>query len=335
MRRLIAILVAMAALAAFVTPAAAVPPTRTPANLEGFLLEGLCGFDVQLDVLVDRSYAVDYYDRHGNLLRTQYHGSIVIRLTNTDTARRSISTSAARRATRTTRTGPSPPSSWAWACRWSRIRTRPVGDSSSPSPPTSPTSSAWVTPTGSARTSARCWPDRRSSAKRGTRRPGPPAPADGRRRRSSAPTSPMARSATGTSPAAASRIRSGQLTSARIASRSMARPARRASSNARTPTAASARAATDSSSAGSQKLMRVSARARSAIPSMRAADWGSASTSAAATPARRSRTRSGPPGRQRPAPHSGTGCPPPRSGQRGGALAPPSHRSPRPTPSAG
>ena len=84
MRRLIAILVAMAGLAAFVTPAAAVQPTRTPENLEGFLFEGLCGFDVQLDVLVDRSYAVDYYDRHGNLLRTQYHGSIVIRLTNTD-----------------------------------------------------------------------------------------------------------------------------------------------------------------------------------------------------------------------------------------------------------
>ncbi len=85
MRRLIAILVAMAALAAFVTPAAAVQPTRTPGNLEGFLLEGLCGFDVQLDSIVDRSYAVDYYDRNGNLLRTQYHGSIVVRLTNTDT----------------------------------------------------------------------------------------------------------------------------------------------------------------------------------------------------------------------------------------------------------
>jgi hypothetical protein len=85
MRRLIAILVAMAALAAFVTPAAAVQPTRTPENLEAFLFEGLCGFDVQLDVLVDRSYAVDYYDRDGNLVRTQYHGSIVLRLTNTDT----------------------------------------------------------------------------------------------------------------------------------------------------------------------------------------------------------------------------------------------------------
>ena len=160
MRRLIAILVAMAGLAAFVTPAAAVQPTRTPENLEGFLFEGLCGFDVQdFDVLVDRSYAVDYYDRHGNLLRTQYHGSIVIRLTNTDTGS-SIDLNVGGPARDTYNADGTITTVFlglGWPLATNTDATR--GQLSSPTLPTSRRSSAWVTRTGSARTSARCSPD--------------------------------------------------------------------------------------------------------------------------------------------------------------------------------
>lgn len=84
MRRALALLLSLTALVGLATPVGAVKPDRYPDNLEGFLLEGLCGFDVQLDILRDRSKVIDFYDQAGNLVRTQYSGSIVIRLTNVD-----------------------------------------------------------------------------------------------------------------------------------------------------------------------------------------------------------------------------------------------------------
>ncbi|MEX1073085.1 MAG: hypothetical protein WED86_05240 [Chloroflexota bacterium] len=65
--------------------AAAAKPDRYASNLEGFVLSGVCDFDIQLDILVDRAYETDFYDRNGNLVRSQYAGSIWIRLTNVDT----------------------------------------------------------------------------------------------------------------------------------------------------------------------------------------------------------------------------------------------------------
>jgi hypothetical protein len=65
--------------------AAAAKPDRYPSNLEGFVLTGICDFDIQLDILVDRAHAIDFYDRDGNLVRTVYYGSIWIRMTNVET----------------------------------------------------------------------------------------------------------------------------------------------------------------------------------------------------------------------------------------------------------
>ncbi len=85
MRRIVAIIAATCALVALASPVAAAKPDRHPENLEGFVLTGACEFDVQLDILRDRSYAMDFYDQDGNLVRTQYFGSIVIRATNVET----------------------------------------------------------------------------------------------------------------------------------------------------------------------------------------------------------------------------------------------------------
>ena len=85
MRRLIPLILALGALAAFVPPTAAAKPDRNASPIDGFVIEGLCEFDVQLDILVDRFHATDFYDRDGNLVRTIYNGSIRIRVTNLET----------------------------------------------------------------------------------------------------------------------------------------------------------------------------------------------------------------------------------------------------------
>jgi hypothetical protein len=82
MRRFFTSLVAACALAAMASPAAAVPPDRYPGALEDFVLSGICPFGVDVEILVDKTTATDFYDQDGNLVRTNYHGRIVIRLTN-------------------------------------------------------------------------------------------------------------------------------------------------------------------------------------------------------------------------------------------------------------
>ena len=85
MQRFLSLLVAVCAALAVATPVAAVKPDRYPGEIEGFVIEDACTFDVQFDVLLDRSRITDFYDQDGNLVRTQYNGSIVIRLTNLTT----------------------------------------------------------------------------------------------------------------------------------------------------------------------------------------------------------------------------------------------------------
>jgi hypothetical protein len=71
---------ALGALAA--SPALAVPPDHYPGELEDFVLEGICAFDVDVEIVVDKTAATDFFDQEGNLVRTNYHGRIVIRMTN-------------------------------------------------------------------------------------------------------------------------------------------------------------------------------------------------------------------------------------------------------------
>jgi len=85
MRRMSAIVLAVCAMALIASPAAAVKPDRYAEDLQDFVLEGVCAFDMQVHIVLDRSMAVDFYDRQGNLVRTQYHGSIVIQLINLET----------------------------------------------------------------------------------------------------------------------------------------------------------------------------------------------------------------------------------------------------------
>lgn len=86
MRRLIPLVLAIAALVAFAAPAAAVKPDRYPLLYEDLVLEGLCTFDVGIEILVDRTMGTDFYDQDGNLRRTHYSGSLWIRATNLETS---------------------------------------------------------------------------------------------------------------------------------------------------------------------------------------------------------------------------------------------------------
>ena len=84
MRRFSSTFLAALAIITFASPVAAVPPDRYPGALEDFVLSGICAFDVDVEILVDKTTATDFFDTAGNLVRTNYHGRIVIRLTNLD-----------------------------------------------------------------------------------------------------------------------------------------------------------------------------------------------------------------------------------------------------------
>ena len=90
MRRFVSTILASFAVAAIASPAAAVPPDRYPGGLEDFVLSGVCAFDVHVEIVVDETTATDFFDQDGNLVRTNYHGRIVVRLTNLDDPERSI-----------------------------------------------------------------------------------------------------------------------------------------------------------------------------------------------------------------------------------------------------
>ena len=85
LRRIVAVIAAACALAALASPVSAVKPDRYPGSLEPFVAEGLCAFDVQFDIPLERSFAMDFFDRDGNLVRTNYFGTIIIRATNLET----------------------------------------------------------------------------------------------------------------------------------------------------------------------------------------------------------------------------------------------------------
>jgi hypothetical protein len=82
MRRFLSPLLATAVLMLAAAPVLAVPPDRYASDLQDFELSGLCEFDVGFEILVDRFHATDFYDQDGNLVRTNYNGSIRIRVTN-------------------------------------------------------------------------------------------------------------------------------------------------------------------------------------------------------------------------------------------------------------
>lgn len=90
MRRFISLVIATAALMLASTPALAVPPDRHAGDLQDFEVSGLCAFDMGFEILVDRTRSTDFYDRHGNLVRTNYAGSIIIRVTNLSAPEHSI-----------------------------------------------------------------------------------------------------------------------------------------------------------------------------------------------------------------------------------------------------
>ncbi|MEP7040608.1 MAG: hypothetical protein ABI864_03440 [Chloroflexota bacterium] len=86
MSRIVRIIgISLAGTVLLASTAAAAKPDRYSSNLEGFVLSGVCAFDIQLDILIDRSHEIDFYDRNGNLLRSQYNGSIWISMTNVET----------------------------------------------------------------------------------------------------------------------------------------------------------------------------------------------------------------------------------------------------------
>jgi hypothetical protein len=85
MRRLIPLVLALGALVALAAPAAAVKPDRYATPYDDLLLEGLCTFDVHIEITLDRAHAIDFYDQDGNLVRTVFSGSLGIRVTNVDT----------------------------------------------------------------------------------------------------------------------------------------------------------------------------------------------------------------------------------------------------------
>jgi hypothetical protein len=82
MRRFLSPLLATAALMLATAPVLAVPPDRYPGDLQDFEVSGLCEFDLGFEILVDRTRITDFYDQDGNLVRTNYAGSIWIRVTN-------------------------------------------------------------------------------------------------------------------------------------------------------------------------------------------------------------------------------------------------------------
>lgn len=84
MRRYLSIVLAAATLMLAATPALAVPPDHQDGHLEDFDIGAgdLCEFAVRFEILVDRTRSTDFYDREGNLVRTNYAGSIIARVTN-------------------------------------------------------------------------------------------------------------------------------------------------------------------------------------------------------------------------------------------------------------
>jgi hypothetical protein len=82
MRRFLAPLLATAALMLASAPALAVPPDQYPGDLQDLEVSGLCSFDVGIEIIVDRTRTTDFYDQDGNLIRTNFTGSIGIIATN-------------------------------------------------------------------------------------------------------------------------------------------------------------------------------------------------------------------------------------------------------------
>ena len=84
MRRYLSLVLATAALMLATAPVLAVPPDRYPGDLQDFDIGAgdLCEFAVGFEFLVDRTRITDFYDQDGNLVRTNYAGSIWIRVTN-------------------------------------------------------------------------------------------------------------------------------------------------------------------------------------------------------------------------------------------------------------
>jgi hypothetical protein len=72
--RLIALMIAVLAAAAFASTAAAVAPTKTDFSNVTFssVLSGVCSFDVNVDSVVS-GFEIDYFDADGNLVRAEVH----------------------------------------------------------------------------------------------------------------------------------------------------------------------------------------------------------------------------------------------------------------------
>jgi hypothetical protein len=76
------VLVAMLALAG---TAQALTKTRTPVPAADTDFPGFCPFTVHVDGVVARQVETDTFDASGNLVRSDFHGHLVERITNVDT----------------------------------------------------------------------------------------------------------------------------------------------------------------------------------------------------------------------------------------------------------
>jgi hypothetical protein len=76
-----ALLVAMAA------PVAAAKPDRSFAEAGDILVSGFCDFDVVEHPLANNEYFTTFFDRDGNVTRTQVTGRLVLELINLETGR--------------------------------------------------------------------------------------------------------------------------------------------------------------------------------------------------------------------------------------------------------
>jgi hypothetical protein len=86
MKRVTAVVAVIAATLMLVSaPALASAPTREPFPLEPIVIDGVCGFPVLAEPIVNQEFITTFTDEQGNVTRQIISGRLVTRLTNLDT----------------------------------------------------------------------------------------------------------------------------------------------------------------------------------------------------------------------------------------------------------
>src|SRR5262245_427240 len=84
--RIIAVVVASLLAIAVAAPVAAAKPDRAFAPADDVLVD-LCEFDVLQHRLVNNEYFTTFFDRDGNVTRSQVNGHLVVELTNLESGK--------------------------------------------------------------------------------------------------------------------------------------------------------------------------------------------------------------------------------------------------------